>query len=223
MIYEYIVNNYKQGEPIFLSEVPGSNNDVVRQEMKRLTDEKKLVRLYNGVYYLPYKTILGTIGKVSIDRYIEKKYTLVDGKITGFFAGLSLVNKYGFTSQNSSVYEICSNVATTKMRKLNVDGNNLIIYKPLALITEDNVRELEFLDLMSIIDKYSELNGDEYKRKLKEYVKKVNINFENVKKYTRNGSIIVFHDSLKAERNMRYAMPRAIEWLKEQGYEFGTL
>ena len=36
----------------------------------------------------------------------------------------------------------------------------------------------------------------------------------------RNGSVIVFHDSLKAERNMREAMPRAIEWLQEQGYEF---
>ncbi len=44
--------------------------------------------------------------------------------------------------------------------------------------------------------------------------------FENVKKYTRDGSIIVFHDSLKAERNMKYALPRAIEWLQEQGYTF---
>ena len=41
-----------------------------------------------------------------------------------------------------------------------------------------------------------------------------------VKKYTRDGSIIVFHDSLKAERNMKYALPRAIEWLKEEGYTF---
>ena len=183
MIYEYIINNYKQGEPIFLNEIPGSTNDVVRQEMKRLTDEKKLVRLYNGVYYLPYKTILGTEGKVSIDKYIEKKYLNANGKITGFYTGLSLVNKYGFTSQNPSVYEICSNEATTKMRKQDVGGNNLIIYKPLALITRDNVKELEFLDLMSIIDKYSELNGDEYKWKLKEYVKKVNIDFDIVKKY----------------------------------------
>lgn len=183
MIYEYIINNYKKGEPIFLSEVPGSTNDVVRHEMKRLTDEKKLVRLYNGVYYLPYKTILGTEGKVSIDRYIEKKYLFVDGKIIGFYTGLSLVNKYGFTSQNPSVYEICSNDATTKMRKLDVGGNKLVIYKPLALITNDNVRELEFLDLMCIIDKYSELSGDEYKRKLREYVKKVGINFDIVKKY----------------------------------------
>ncbi|MBP3538120.1 MAG: polysaccharide deacetylase family protein [Muribaculaceae bacterium] len=46
---------------------------------------------------------------------------------------------------------------------------------------------------------------------------------ENVKRYTRNGSIIVFHDSLKASANMRYAMPRAIEWLLEQGYELRPL
>lgn len=45
----------------------------------------------------------------------------------------------------------------------------------------------------------------------------------NVKRYARNGSIIVFHDSLKAERNLRYALPRAIEWLKEHGYEFRTI
>lgn len=183
MIYEYIINKYKQGEPIFLNEIPGSTNDVVRQEMKRLTDEKKLVRLYNGVYYLPYKTILGTEGKVSIDKYIEKKYLNANGKITGFYTGLSLVNKYGFTSQNPSVYEICSNEATTKMRKQDVGGNNLIIYMPLALITRDNVKELEFLDLMSIIDKYSELSGEEYKRKLKEYVNNVDINFNVVKEY----------------------------------------
>ena len=41
-----------------------------------------------------------------------------------------------------------------------------------------------------------------------------------VKKYVRNGSIITFHDSLKAEKNLKYALPRAIEWLKEQGYAF---
>ena len=41
-----------------------------------------------------------------------------------------------------------------------------------------------------------------------------------VKKYARNGSIITFHDSIKSEKNMKYALPRAIEWLLEQGYEF---
>ena len=45
----------------------------------------------------------------------------------------------------------------------------------------------------------------------------------NVRRYARNGSIIVFHDSLKAERNMKYALPRAIEWLQSQGYKFDRI
>ena len=46
---------------------------------------------------------------------------------------------------------------------------------------------------------------------------------EKVKKYTRNGSIIVFHDSLKAEHNLKHALPLAIEWLKSQGYAFAII
>ncbi|MDE6136403.1 MAG: polysaccharide deacetylase family protein, partial [Muribaculaceae bacterium] len=46
---------------------------------------------------------------------------------------------------------------------------------------------------------------------------------DNVRRYARNGSIIVFHDSLKAERNLRDALPAAIEWLRDEGYEFLTL
>lgn len=45
----------------------------------------------------------------------------------------------------------------------------------------------------------------------------------NVLKYTQNGSIIVFHDNIKAIPRVTYALPRAIEhWLAE-GYEFGVL
>lgn len=47
--------------------------------------------------------------------------------------------------------------------------------------------------------------------------------FDNVRKYTRNGSIIVFHDSLKSEQNLKYALPKAIEWLMAEGYQFKTL
>lgn len=43
---------------------------------------------------------------------------------------------------------------------------------------------------------------------------------DNVRRFARNGSIIVFHDSLKSQHNLRYALPRAIEWLKDNGFEF---
>ena len=45
----------------------------------------------------------------------------------------------------------------------------------------------------------------------------------NVKKYTRNGSIIVFHDSLRSWHNLEKALPESIEWLQSQGYAFKTL
>ena len=44
----------------------------------------------------------------------------------------------------------------------------------------------------------------------------------NVKRYARNGSIITFHDSLRSIDKLHYALPEAIKWLKEQGYEFKT-
>ena len=42
----------------------------------------------------------------------------------------------------------------------------------------------------------------------------------NVKRYTRNGSIITFHDSMKSIEKLKSALPESIQWLKEQGYEF---
>ena len=41
----------------------------------------------------------------------------------------------------------------------------------------------------------------------------------NVRKYTRNGSIITFHDSLKSIDKLRYALPEALHWLQSSGYE----
>ncbi len=40
--------------------------------------------------------------------------------------------------------------------------------------------------------------------------------FENVKNHLRPGSIIVFHDSIKAEKNMKYAFPKTLEMIAEK-------
>ena len=46
---------------------------------------------------------------------------------------------------------------------------------------------------------------------------------DNVRRYARNGSIITFHDSLKSIAKLRTALPAAIEWLRDEGYDFRTL
>ncbi len=43
---------------------------------------------------------------------------------------------------------------------------------------------------------------------------------QNVIRYTRPGSIITFHDSLKSIEKLKHALPEALAWLQEQGYEF---
>ena len=42
----------------------------------------------------------------------------------------------------------------------------------------------------------------------------------NVRRFARPGSIITFHDSLKSQDKLLYALPRAIDWLQSQGYAF---
>lgn len=46
---------------------------------------------------------------------------------------------------------------------------------------------------------------------------------ENVRRYARDGSIIVFHDSLKSLPRLREALPASLEWLQKEGFEFGRL
>ncbi len=44
----------------------------------------------------------------------------------------------------------------------------------------------------------------------------------NVIRYTRNGSIITFHDSLKSIEKLKTALPKSLDFLKREGYEFRT-
>lgn len=46
---------------------------------------------------------------------------------------------------------------------------------------------------------------------------------DNVKRLTRDGSVIVFHDSVKSFERLEHSLPQCLEWLKNQGYYFGIL
>jgi peptidoglycan/xylan/chitin deacetylase (PgdA/CDA1 family) len=46
---------------------------------------------------------------------------------------------------------------------------------------------------------------------------------QNVVKNVKEGSIIVFHDSEKASDNLYYALPRTLEFLREEGYTMRSL
>ena len=69
-----------------------------------------------------------------------------------------------------------------------------------------------------ILKKYSIILWDvlsfDYNRKLKgEAI------VRNVTGYSRSGSIVVFHDSSKARKNLYFALPKVLEFFAENGYE----
>jgi peptidoglycan/xylan/chitin deacetylase (PgdA/CDA1 family) len=47
--------------------------------------------------------------------------------------------------------------------------------------------------------------------------------FSNVSKHIESGSIVVFHDSLKAEKNLRYALPKVLELAVAHNYKLKAL
>ena len=46
---------------------------------------------------------------------------------------------------------------------------------------------------------------------------------ENVLQNTVSGSVIVFHDSVKAFQNLEYTLPKTMQILKEKGFEFSVI
>ena len=45
----------------------------------------------------------------------------------------------------------------------------------------------------------------------------------NVLRNAKAGSIIVMHDSLKAEKNLRYVLPKILDFYSESGYTFKSI
>jgi peptidoglycan/xylan/chitin deacetylase (PgdA/CDA1 family) len=101
----------------------------------------------------------------------------------------------------------------------NVDEANKLIQSPLMRPPRGH---LTFTQYKKLSKRYQLVMWDVITRDYNTALKPEKV-LDIVKKYTRNGSIIVFHDSLKAEKNMRYAMPRAIEYLLDEGYTFDRL
>ena len=44
--------------------------------------------------------------------------------------------------------------------------------------------------------------------------------FRNVTSAAKSGSVIIFHDSVKAFKNLKYALPKVLEYYSEKGFEF---
>ncbi len=171
MLYEYLNENYKKNEPIFVSdiELPMSATNL-RQQLKVLCDAGKIKRYENGIYYLPGASKLKGTVAITPDTVARYKYVTRKGNVDGYYSGFTFANQMGLTLQVPYTIEIVSNAASANVREVDIKGRKVVIRKPKTLITKQNYRILQFLDLLKEVDVLSDEDKSEVARKLAAYV-----------------------------------------------------
>ena len=76
MLYDYLVNNYEKGEPIFLMDIviKGMTEENIRYHLKKMTDEGIIDRFDSGIYYIPRINIFGEKSTISAETVALHKY-----------------------------------------------------------------------------------------------------------------------------------------------------
>lgn len=150
-----------------------------------------------------------------LDKYrVEATFFCVGDNVRKYPALFEEIKRRGHSFGNHTMNHLQGSQVTTRRYLRNVqEAHDLIksnlFRPPHGLLRWSQAKVLKDHYMIVMYD----LVTRDYSRKLTgEQV------FKNVKRYARKGSIIVFHDSLKAEKNLKYALPKSIEWLLENGY-----
>ena len=184
-LYEYLLDNYKENEPIFLADlqVDGMTRTNVRQQIKKLTDTGKVKRFDNGIYFLPKKTIFKSGSQLAPEKVLECKYLRDKDERCGYVSGLMFFNQMGLTTQVPMMYEVVSNKATSDYRETSLAKSRVIVRKPKVPVTEKNYKALQFLDMLKDVDVYSEVTGKQLQDRLYRYMDDANLSISEIEPY----------------------------------------
>ena len=184
-LYEYLLDNYKENEPIFLADlqVDGMTRTNVRQQIKKLTDTGKVKRFDNGIYFLPKKTIFKSGSQLAPEKVLECKYLRDKDERCGYVSGLMFFNQMGLTTQVPMMYEVVSNKATNDYRETSLAKSRVIVRTPKVPVTEKNYKALQFLDMLKDVDVYSEVTGKPLQDRLYRYMDDANLSISEMEPY----------------------------------------
>ena len=184
-VYSYLLKNYGQNEPFFLSElkIPGVKPVSLRQQLKKLTEDGRLKRFDTGIYYLPKKSMFRFGSMLSPDEVIRKKYLIDSGSRCGYLSGMMFANQLGLTTQVPMAYEVYTNKATTDYRDTTLGSLRVIIRRPYVEVNDGNASALQFLDLIKEVRDISELDGVDLRERLTNYMKANGLGFDTLQQY----------------------------------------
>lgn len=185
MFFDYLLNTYGTNEPIFVSDITydGMTQNNIRQQIMNYAATGKLKRYDTGIYYIPKDSIFKSPPSLSQNSVIEKKYLYSGTERCGYISGINFANRIGITTQVPASCEVVTNKASKDYREATLASEKIIIRKPRVMIDESNYKSLQFLDLLKDIDLYSELEGKELNNKIKTYMEKSGLQFQQLEQY----------------------------------------
>ena len=185
MVLEYLKENYKNGEPIFLTDIsiPNITEENLRYHLKKYTDDGILYRFEPGIYYFPKENLFGEKSVLSAEVVAVNKYIRRRGKRVGFYSGYTLANRMGLSAQVPFTGEITSNYAPAEVRELCMKNRKYIIRRPIAEINEINAPVLQLLDCLKDIDKCAEEDMESCGAILTRYIAEHEITKEKIDQF----------------------------------------
>jgi len=182
MLYEYLLDNFGINEPIFTSDIRYKDYSKVwiSKELAKLCENKMLIRYERGLYYIPQKTLFGN-SILNPNKIIQRKYLSENGNAIGFYTGITALQKIGLSTQMSNTSEIQTNNENSKLRKVKIGNQDVILRKSRVEINNQNVSVLQFLEIMNCAS--SSYFNDERKEILKAWIKQMNISRQLVIEY----------------------------------------
>lgn len=194
MLYEYIKEQYKESEPIFFSDIPSFDKPrpEISRELRILVEQGKLCKYDTGIYFIPKKSVLKNPVGPSADTVARYKYIARRGKVDGYYAGNSLANKFGISTQVPRKPEIVSNNVAAKFKEISIGKTIYILRRPVVEITEENYRILQLLEMIKIVSDYMDSTYEEAGEKIKEYILSNDIKKSDIDKYIKLFPLIVY-------------------------------
>ena len=160
-VYEVIIKEFGYDEPVFTKDLKNRidmSDAALRQNLKRLSDKGALIKVKNGIYYLPRANSVLKKPRVNLDKVITRKYIKpIDKNVIGYISGINFANQLGLTSQTASVTTIVTNETGRYEHEVTFGKKVVKIKRPKSSINNQNYKILQVLDLLNEFDRLSEI------------------------------------------------------------------
>ena len=197
MLIDDLKGVYNPNEPIFVSDLLPQydiSKAALSQQLKTLSKNGHLAKYEDGIYYIPVKESEKIYTGPTAETVAQYKY-ISDGRETrGYYSGNKFANMIGITDQVPRIVEIVTNNTNSSPRDINIGRRIFHISKSRQQITEQNVRTLQFLDLLSNIDRYMDGTFGEARESVEEYIVENGITKNMIDMYIREFPIAVFRN-----------------------------